>query len=178
MATIYNYPYYPRQMERMGFKRDAEWIEMLIKVPEEIPEKYSRIAQIVKERNNLRVLKFTSRKKLKEQYGQAIFQLVNEAYDQLYGYSPLTPRQVKYYIGIYLGILNLKFVTLVVDENDRLVALGISIQSFSRALQKSRGKLFPFGWWYLLQALRGKTDIVDLLLIAVKVNVRLLTNGT
>ncbi|MDY4810887.1 MAG: N-acetyltransferase [Muribaculaceae bacterium] len=168
MATIYNYPYYPRQMERMGFKRDAEWIEMLIKVPEEIPEKYSRIAQIVKERNNLRVLKFTSRKKLKEQYGQAIFQLVNEAYDQLYGYSPLTPRQVEYYIGIYLGILNLKFVTLVVDENDRLVALGISIQSFSRALQKSRGKLFPFGWWYLLQALRGKTDIVDLLLIAVK----------
>ena len=168
MATIYNYPYYPAHMERMGFKPEAEWVEMAIKVPDAIPEKYARVAEIVKTRNNLRVKKYTSRKKIKEEYGVALFELINEAYDKLYGYSPLTPRQIEYYIDLYLGILNLDFVTVVVDSEDKLVAVGISIQSFSRALQKSRGRLFPTGWWHLLRTLRGDSDIVDLLLIAVK----------
>jgi hypothetical protein len=168
MATIYNYPYYPVHMERMGFKRDAEWVEMSIKVPDAIPDKYARIAEIVKSRNGLKVLKFTNRKKLKARYGRPLFDLINEAYDGLFGYSPLTSRQIEYYIDMYLGILNLDFVTVVVDKDDNLVAVGISIQSFSKALQKSQGQLFPTGWWHLLQALRGKTDTVDLLLIAVK----------
>lgn len=168
MATIYNYPYYPKQMERMGFKPEAEWDEMSIKVPESIPDKYARVAEVVKKRNNLKVKKFTSRKKIKEEYGVALFELINEAYDGLYGYSPLTPKQIDYYVDMYLGIINLDLVTVVVDENDKLVAVGISIQSFSKALQKSRGRLFPTGWWHLLGALRGKTDTVDLLLIAVK----------
>ena len=97
-----------------------------------------------------------------------MFELINEAYDKLYGYSPLTPRQIQYYIDIYLGIINLDLVTVVTDADDKLVAIGISIQSFSEALQKSRGKLFPLGWIHLLKALRGKSDTVDLLLIAVK----------
>lgn len=168
MATIYNYPYYPRQMERMGFHKEAEWIEMAVTVPEKIPEKYARVAELVRKRNNLRVLKYTSRKKIKQEYGVALFELINEAYDGLYGYSPLSPLQIQYYIDMYLGILNLEYVTVVVDENDRLVAVGISIQSFSKALQKGRGRLFPTGWWHLLKALRGGSDIVDLLLIAVK----------
>lgn len=168
MATIYNYPYYPIHMERMGFKPEAEWVEMAIKVPDAIPDKYARVAEIVKTRNNLKVKKYTSRKKIKEEYGEALFELINEAYDKLYGYSPLTPRQIEYYINLYLGILNLDFVTVVVDSDDKLVAVGISIQSFSRALQKSRGRLFPTGWWHLLRTLRGNSDIVDLLLIAVK----------
>lgn len=168
MATIYNYPYYPAHMERMGFKPEAEWVEMAIKVPDAIPEKYARVAEIVKTRNNLKVKKYTSRKKIKAEYGVALFELINEAYDKLYGYSPLTPRQIEYYIDLYLGILNLDFVTVVVDSEDKLVAVGISIQSFSRALQKGRGRLFPTGWWHLLRTLRGHSDIVDLLLIAVK----------
>lgn len=168
MATIYNYPYYPRHMERLGFGKDVDWVEFRIKVPEAVPEKYQRIADLVQRRNNLKIKKFTSRKKIKREYGQALFELINEAYDKLYGYSPLTPRQIQYYIDIYLGIINLDLVTVVTDADDRLVAIGISIQSFSEALQKSRGKLFPRGWWHLLKALRGKSDAVDLLLIAVK----------
>lgn len=168
MATIYNYPYYPRHMERMGFGKDVDWVEFRIKVPDSVPEKYQRIADLVKRRNNLKIKKFTSRKKIKQEYGQALFELINEAYDKLYGYSPLTPRQIQYYIDIYLGIINLDLVTVVTDADDRLVAIGISIQSFSEALQKSRGKLFPLGWIHLLKALRGKSDAVDLLLIAVK----------
>ena len=168
MATIYNYPYYPRHMDRLGFGKDVDWVEFRIDVPDSVPEKYQRIADLVKRRNNLKVKKYTSRKKIKQEYGQALFELINEAYDKLYGYSPLTPRQIQYYIDIYLGIINLDLVTVVTDADDKLVAIGISIQSFSEALQKSRGKLFPLGWIHLLKALRGKSDTVDLLLIAVK----------
>ena len=168
MATIYNYPYYPRHMERMGFGKDVDWVEFRINVPDSVPEKYQRIADLVQRRNNLKIKKYTSRKKIKQEYGQALFELINEAYDKLYGYSPLTPRQIQYYIDIYLGIINLDLVTVVTDADDKLVAIGISIQSFSEALQKSRGKLFPLGWIHLLKALRGKSDTVDLLLIAVK----------
>ena len=168
MATIYNYPYYPQHIERLGYEKEVDWHEFLIEVPEQIPDTHKRIAEIVKKKFNLRVVKFTSRKALKEQYGQALFELINEAYDDLYGYSRLTKRQIDYYIKIYLGMLNLDLVTLIVDGDDQLVGVGISIQSMSRALQKSKGKMFPFGWWHLLKGLKGKNDRVDLLLVAVK----------
>lgn len=168
MATIYNYPYYPKHLERLGYRKEVDWLEFLMDVPKEIPEKHSRIADIVKRKFNLRVAKFTSRKELKEKYGHALFELINEAYDDLYGYSRLTKRQIDYYIKIYLGMLNLDLVTLIVDAEDKLVGVGISIQSMSRALQKSQGKMFPFGWWHLLKGLKGKNDRVDLLLVAVK----------
>lgn len=168
MATIYNYPYYPVQMERLGFKKDADWVEFRIAIPDKVPEKYMRIAEIVRKKYDLRTKKYTSRKKLKNEYGHALFELINEAYDKLYGYSPLTERQIEYYIDMYLGILRLEDVSVIVDAQDSLVAVGISIPSFSRALQKSKGSIFPTGWWHLLKALRGKSDTVDLLLIAVK----------
>lgn len=168
MATIYNYPYYPAQMERMGFKKDVDWVEYLIKIPDGIPEKHQRIAEIVKRKYNLRIVRFKSRKKIKDEYGKALFDLINEAYSDLYGYSPLTLRQINHYIDLYLGILRLDDISVIVDADNRLVAVGISMASFSNALRKSRGRIFPFGWWHLLKPLRGKVDTVDLLLIAVK----------
>lgn len=168
MATIYNYPYYPKHLEGLGYRQANEWLEFVMDVPDAIPDKYNRIADIVKRKFGLRVLKYTSRKKIKREYGQALFELINEAYDNLYGYSRLTPRQINYYIDQYLGLLNLDLVTLVVDKEDRLVGVGISMQSMSRALQKSRGRLFPSGWIHLLKGLKGKNDRVDLLLVAVK----------
>ena len=167
MATIYNYPYYPTHMERMGFEKDADWVEFRITIPEAVPEKHQRIADIVRRKHNLHTVKFTSRKKLKEKYGQALFDLINEAYDKLYGFSPLTQRQIDYYINMYLGFLRLDDVSVIVDADEKLVGLGISMPSFSRALQKSGGKLFPFGWWHILKAMQGKTDTVDLMLIAI-----------
>lgn len=167
MATIYNYPYYPAHMERMGFVKDAEWVEFRITVPDSVPEKYARIAEIVKKKYDLRVINCTSRRKLKEKYGYALFELINEAYDKLYGYSPLTPKQIDHYINMYLGILRLDCLCVIVDKDDKLVGVGISIPSFSVALQKSKGRLFPFGWWHILRALKAKNDIVDLMLIAI-----------
>lgn len=168
MATIYNYPYYPKHMERMGFAKDAEWVEYRITIPDCVPEKYLRIADIVQKKYNLRVKKYTNRKKLKDEYGLALFELINEAYDGLYGYSPLTPKQIDHYIDMYLGILRLDCVCVIVDSEDKLIGVGISIPSFSKALQRSKGSLLPFGWWHILKALKGKNDIVDLMLIAIK----------
>lgn len=168
MATIYNYPYYPRHMERMGFHKDAEWVEYRMTVPDKIPEKMLRVAEIVKKKYGVRTIKYTSAKKIKEEYGVALFELINEAYDQLYGYSPLSQKQIEYYIDIYLPILRLENVCLIVDSNDKLIGVGISIPSMSRALQKGRGRLFPTGWLHLLKAMYMHNDVVDLLLVAVK----------
>lgn len=168
MATIYNYPYYPRHLENLGYTKESDWIEFVIDVPRQIPEKYNRIADIVRKKYNLKVLKFRSRKKIKDEYGRALFHLINDSYDGLYEYSHLSERQIDYYIDIYLGLLNLDLVTLVADENDALVGVGISMPSMSRALQKSHGKMLPLGWWHLLKGLKGKNDRVDLLLVAVK----------
>ena len=168
MATIYNYSYYPAHMQRMGFEKDAEWVEYQMTIPDAVPDKYLRIADIVQKKYNLRVLKFNNRKLLKEKYGQALFELINEAYDELYGYSPLSQKQIDHYIGMYLGILRLDCVCVIVDGDDRLVGVGISLPSLSRALQKGKGRLFPWGWWHLIKALKSKNDIVDLMLIAVK----------
>lgn len=168
MATIYNYPYYPRHMERMGFKQEAEWVEYRMTVPDEVPAQLQRVGDIVRRKYGLRTIKYTSAKKIKADYGVALFELINEAYDKLYGYSPLSKRQIEYYIDIYLPILRLENVCVIVDSDDKLVGIGISIPSMSRALQKSGGKLFPFGWYHLLKAMYGHNDIVDLLLVAVK----------
>lgn len=168
MATIYNYPYYPQHMAAHGYEKDSDWVEFLMEVPDGIPEKYSRISDIVKKKYGLSVLKYSSRSRIKKEYGHALFHLINESYKDLYQYSPLTDRQIEKYIDEYLGLLNLDLVTLIVDREGKLAGVGISMPSMSRALQKAGGKIFPFGWINLLKGLKGKNDRVDLLLVAVR----------
>lgn len=170
MATIYNYPYYPAHVENLGYKKDVDWVEYFVEVPDRVPEKMARIAEIVRKKYGLKTVELTSRKSLKERYGRKLFDVINEAYDKLYEYSPLTDKQIEYYIGMYLDLISLDSVCVIVDNDDNLVGIGISMPSLSRALQKSKGKLFPTGWIPLLKALKGKgtTDIVDLLLVAIK----------
>lgn len=170
MATIYNYPYYQSHIEDLGYEKDADWVEYFVEVPEAVPEKMARIANIVRTKYGLHTVELTSRKKLKEQYGRKLFDVINEAYDKLYEYSPLSDKQIEYYIEMYLGLISLDSVCVIVDNNDNLVGIGISMPSLSRALQKSRGKLFPMGWLPLIKALKGigQNDIVDLLLVAIK----------
>lgn len=167
MATIYNYPYYREHIERLGYKKESDWLEFLMEVPDKIPDKYNRIADIVKKKYGLRVLKYHDRKRIKNEYGHALFHLINDAYKDLYQYSMLTERQIDHYINVYLNLLNFDLVTLVVDSSDKLVGVGISMPSMSRALQKSKGKFFPLGWYHLLKGLKGKNDRVDLLIVAV-----------
>ena len=167
MATIYNYPYYPEHMERMGFAKDADWVEYSMTVPEAIPEKYLRVADIVQRKFGLSIYKITSRKEVKEKYGRAIFDLINLTYKDLYGFVPLSDRQIDYYIDMYLGLLRLDDVCLIIDSDERLVGVGISLPSLSKALRACQGRLFPTGWWGLLRAIRGHSDVVDLMLVAI-----------
>lgn len=170
MATIYNYPYYPQHIEQLGFRKDADWVEYKIYVPDVIPDKHRRISELIQRKYNLKIKKYTSGRKIAADYGQEIFTLINEAYSELYGYSPLTQRQIDQYVKMYLPILDLRMVTLVTDAEDRLIAVGISMPSLSRALQKAHGRLLPLGWWHLIKTLFLKRypKMLDLLLVAVK----------
>ena len=168
MATIYNYPYYPVHMERMGYKPDVDWVEYRMTVPDSVPDKYLRIASLVERKYGFKTLHYTSRSRLKADYGRAIFDLINVAYDGLYGYSPLSDRQIDYYIDMYLSILRLEYVSVVVDSKGELIGVGITIPSLAKALQKSGGSLFPTGWYHILRDMKGQNEVIDLLLIAVK----------
>lgn len=169
MATIYNYPYYPQHMERLGFEKEADWVEYKLTVPDKLPEKFVRISEIILQKYNLKIRKL-KRSEIKEKnYGQKIFDLINEAYAPLYGYSKMTQGQINQYIKTYLPLIGLRMVSLVEDEAGELVAVGISMPSLSKALQKAKGKMLPFGWFHLLKALFvKKPDVLDLLLVGVK----------
>ena len=170
MSTIYNYPYYSVHFEHMGFSKAMDWIEMKLAVPEKLPEQYEKIAQVVKHRYNLHIRKLKNIKEIRQTgIGHSIFKLINEAYKPLYGFCELSDEQIELYIKEYLPVIDLQMVTLVENEDNELVGVGISMPSLSVALQKAKGKLWPFGWWHLLKALfLKKPPILDLLLEAVK----------
>ena len=172
-ATAYNYPYYPEHMDRMGgWEKDNDYVEYKLYVPEEMPEKYATIAKMIQKRYNLQVKKLKRNEIYGENgYGRKIFQVVNETFKDLYGYSKLTDRQIEQYVKMYLPMADLDLITIIEDWNTpdhKVVGVGISIPSLARALQKCGGKLFPFGWWHILRALKfHKTEVVDLLLVGV-----------
>jgi GNAT superfamily N-acetyltransferase len=167
MATIYNYPYYRCQLERLGYIKETDWHEFKIYIPEGIPEKHERIGEIVKERYGLEVVKCRSTKELMR-WARQVFELLNIAYAPLYGYAPLTEKQIDYYLSIYVPMLRLDLVTLIVRQEDqRLVGFGISLPSLSEAMREAGGRFFPLGWFYLLRALKKKPEVVDLYLIAI-----------
>lgn len=169
MSTIYNYPYYPEHMNRLGFAKDADWVEFLLKIPEKKWEKAERVAAIVERKFGLRALRCKSRSELAKRYGYQLFALVNECYAPLYGFTPLTDKQIDQLIKMYLPVIDLRLISLVVDNDDNLVGMGVSIYSLAEALRKSRGRMLPFGWWHLLKALFVKPPKrLDFLLVAVK----------
>ena len=170
MATIYNYPYYPVHMERMGFEKSADWVEMKIYIPDAIPEKHKRISDIIQRKYNLRVRKLTNKKDvIKSGVAHEIFRLINDAYAPLFGFSRMTEAQIDQYVKVYIPVLDLRMVTLVETEEGEIVAVGISMPSLSEALQKAKGKFFPFGWYHLLKALKwNRPKVLDLLLVAVR----------
>ena len=170
MATIYNYEYYPQHMEKLGgWEKDNDYVEYYLVVPEKSPEKYTKIAEMVEKRYNLHVRKLTKKDIFQGGYGKKLFDLINLTYSDLYGFSELTDRQIDQYVKMYFPFADLNLVTVIEDGNkdNQLAGLGITIPSLSHALQKCRrGRLFPFGWWHLLRAIKfHKTDGVDLLLM-------------
>jgi hypothetical protein len=168
MATKYSYPYYEKQIERLGYEKDADWHEYRIPVPSSVPERHQRIANMISQRYGLKVLKFKNLKQISP-YIERLFALMNEAYKPLYGFAPLTQRQIDHYVKMYVPLLRWDIVSIIIkEETDEVVGFGIGMPSMSRGLIKSRGKLFPFGWYHLLKDLKSKKNpVIDLLLIGI-----------
>lgn len=173
MPTIYNYPYYPEHIEALEeFEVDNKYVEFKIMVPDTIPEKYAKIAMMIEKRYNLHVRKLTKKEVFQGGMGQKIFDLINDTYKDLYGYSELSQKQIDQLIKSYLGFLDFNLITCIEDWTDgehKLIGVGITMPSLAHALRKCRrGRLLPFGWYHVLRAIKQhKTNIVDLLLIGI-----------
>jgi GNAT superfamily N-acetyltransferase len=168
MALIYNYPYYNDHMAAMGFEKDADWIEYKVTIPEECPERWDRMFKIISQRANVHLRPLTRKIIRKEDYGHKVFKCINDCYKDLYNFTVLPDHMADKYLGFYLSILDLNYLSMVENEKGDLVAFGITMPSIARALQKSRGKLFPFGWWHIVKSLMIKHEEgAEMLLVGV-----------
>lgn len=168
-ALKFNYPYYGAHFEALGMEKVNDWLEYRIFVPDAVPEKVTRAAKMISERYGLHIRKVTKKEALKGKYGQKVFDLINRTYSSLFDFTVLPPEVIDNYIKTYLGLLDLKFVTLVEDSEGKLVGVALTMPSIARAVQKSRGYLFPYGWWRLLKSMYFKyEEALELLLIAVE----------
>ncbi len=141
LPMIYNYDYYPKHMEEIGYIKDIDWLEFEVKVPEKIPEKILRINSIVTEKLGINILEVKNSKKLKN-FAYDIFEILNESYTHLYGFVPLEKEQMEFYTKEYLDFIILDYVKIVVDREKRPIGFGIAMPSLSKALQRSKGKIF------------------------------------
>ncbi len=168
MITIYNYPYYPEHMEALGYVKEVDWVQIRVDVPKTVPPKYARVAKMSKELFGLHVRKL-SNKDVKHGYGRKVFQLLNEAYSPLFGYTEMSDRQIDLYVNRYFPLINNEMLPVIENDKGELVGVAVTMGSLSEALRKSKGRLFPFGWFHLLKALKWKhEDKAELLLIAVR----------
>lgn len=165
--TQYNYEYYQKLIENCGYGKDIDWVEYKIKIPEKIDARYTRIREKVLKQYNFKEIVLKNKVKMINSYGDKIFDLVDEAYKELYGVVPYSDRVRKQFIKSFKIILNLKYVSIVVDENDDIIGFGLAFPSVAEAVRDSRGKLLPTGIFKILNALKHP-KLVDLALIAVK----------
>lgn len=169
MASLYNHPYYVAHYERLGFRKEADWIEMQVTTPPAVPERLKRVAELVTERYGVRVDKVKSLRELKKKYGMTYFDVLDSAYQKLYNFQPFTEKQKKYYTNMYFPLLNFDFVTIIVNNQNEIVGVGLGMPDISKELKETDGKVLPFGWYKLLKAFKRKRfEVLDLLLVAVR----------
>ncbi len=164
-AGSYNPPYYPEYLELQGYEKEIEYLEYELTVPEQVPEKIIKISNIVRERYGLRLLKASTTREMLP-YADQVFRLLNSAYKPLYGFTELTEKQIAYFVNRYFKVIKPEYTSIVLDRDNRVLGFQISMPSLSKALQKARGRLFPFGWFYVMMALK-KPERLDTLLTGV-----------
>lgn len=165
MIGIYNFEYYPKHLENLGLVKEKEWVEFEIMFPEVLPEKVVKFNDLIKEKYKLKVLRFKDKKELLPLV-EPMFKLLDETYKNLSTYTPITDEQIKTYKEKYFGFIDKDYIICIVDEHDKLISFAITMPSYSTALQKAKGKLFPFGWWHFLQAGK-KNDRANFYLIGI-----------
>ncbi len=169
MASLYNYPYYVKHVEAYGLTKEADWIELQVFPPKTVPERIERLAEMVKQRYHVHIVKVKNSRELVKRFGIEYMDVIDAAYQKLYNFQPMTVKQKNYYKDMYFQFLNFDFVTLVVNEKEELVGVGLGMPDIAPALRKCGGKLFPLGWYYLLKALKAKQmESFSFLLIAVR----------
>ena len=161
----YNHPYYEPLILNEGYVKETDFVEYRITVPDNI-DRYVRFADLVASRYDLRQAEFSSKKDLVRKYADGIFSVMNSCYANLHGFSELSPAQCDDLKAQFLPNLNLDYVSVIIDRNDKVIGFGISLPSLSLALQKAKGHMFPFGFIHILRALK-KNDTIDALLIAI-----------
>ena len=168
MNTVYNPDYYPRHMEALGFEKEVDWVQVRINIPQEVPARYARTAQYAREQIGLRVVKLKDIKN-KRDCGRKVFQLFNEAYAPIFGFSEISIEQADIFLKKYLRLIDWELIPIVINEQDEIVGVAVTMGSLSKAMQKAKGKLWPFGWWPLLKALKWcPEDNAEMLLVAVR----------
>jgi GNAT superfamily N-acetyltransferase len=165
MAAGYNYPYYMDHMAAAGYAKDVDYLEYLMPMKDELPPNIVKLAEIVQKRYDLHFLSVKNRKDLIP-YARELFSLLGAEYKHLYSVVPLTEEQVEEYIRQNFGFISPEFVPIILNSEGKMVAFGLVLPSLSRALQKAKGRLFPFGFLHILRALRVN-DRMDLTLIAI-----------
>lgn len=165
MIGLYNNDYYPKHLENLGLIKEKEWVEFELQFPEILPEKVEKFSSLIAQKYKLRTLKFKKKKEILP-YVEPMFKLLDETYKSLSTYTPISDEQIKTYKEKYFSFIDKDYITCVADENDHLVAFAITMPSYSKALQKANGKLFPFGWWHFLQAGK-KNDRANFYLIGI-----------
>ncbi len=165
MIGIYNHAYYPEHMEALGLVKEKEWVEFEMNFPEVLPAKVEKFSGLIAQKYKLKVLHFKSKEEILP-YVEPMFRLLDETYKHLSTYTPISAEQITTYKEKYFPLIDKNYVICVVDENDELVSFAITMPSYSRALQKSKGKLLPFGWWHFLQAGK-KNDRANFYLIGI-----------
>lgn len=169
MVTIYNPPYYSEHLEALGYEKEVDWVQVSIEVPKDVPDKYARVAELSKEMFGLRSRKLTRADISRRGYGRKVFDLLNVSYSPLFGYTKLSDRQIDTYLKRYLPLLDLRMLSVVENEKGELVGVAITMPSLSQALRKSKGRLWPLGWFYLLRALKWRREEkAEMFLVAVR----------
>lgn len=169
MNTIYNPAYYPRHMEALGFGKEVDWVQIRINIPDTVPARYARTAQYVREQMGLKVVKAIGADFKKQNYGKKIFDLLNDAYTPIFGFSALSEKQADLFVKKYFSLIDMRLVPVVLNDKQEVVGVAVTMGCMSRAMQKARGRLLPFGWWHLLKALKWRhEDCAEMLLVAVR----------
>lgn len=164
--TYYNYPYHKQHLEELGFVKDVDWVEYRVTVPEEINPRLTKLSDRLLEKSNYKIKHFKNKKELKP-YLYKIFDIYNEAFAPLHGVVELTQGQIDQYVAIYLPLINLDFLSVIVDKSEEVVGFGLLGPSLNEPMKKNKGRLFPFGFIPLLKALK-KPTILDMYLVAIK----------
>lgn len=167
--TIYNPEYYHRHMEALGLEKEVDWLQVHIDIPQDVPARYARVAQYAREQIGLRLIKLTNKHIFEEGYGKRVFDLLNEAYKPIFGFSALSPKQMDRFLNKYIKMVDKQLIPVILNDKDEMVGVAVSMGSLSKSMQKTHGRLLPFGWYHLVKALKWHhEDNAEMLLIAIR----------